>query len=293
MDKRAPNFGFRVPDVVANLRVDQAWGFAGISGALHDVSGAYYGHAANNDINGHPADKYGWAVAAGAKFNIGQGGLDTRGFNVCYTQGAPGFCTNQGATRSTINNSVGVGWITDGVFGTGTDIELTRVWSALAFYEHIWNPQWRTCVGWRLRQRRLQRHRHQPDQCLAAGGIRSASAASAGQLAPSPPVTPRIGNSCSPDFSFWETGYAHPVEPGGAARYRPRTDVYAQQHRVQRRGGLCRPTARGRRSSWSTTRTSGPRWCDGSATSIHDRLILDPFSSPRRQTAGGFCYLQT
>src|SRR5512144_690612 len=28
-----PTFGFRVPDVVANLRVDQAWGFAGISGA--------------------------------------------------------------------------------------------------------------------------------------------------------------------------------------------------------------------------------------------------------------------
>ena len=36
------NFGFRVPDVVANLRVDQAWGFAGISAALHDASGAYY-----------------------------------------------------------------------------------------------------------------------------------------------------------------------------------------------------------------------------------------------------------
>ena len=35
--------GFRVPDIVANLRVDQAWGFAGISAALHDASGAYYG----------------------------------------------------------------------------------------------------------------------------------------------------------------------------------------------------------------------------------------------------------
>ena len=36
-------FGFRVPDVVANLRVDQAWGFAGVSGLIHDASGAYYG----------------------------------------------------------------------------------------------------------------------------------------------------------------------------------------------------------------------------------------------------------
>ena len=41
---------------------------------------------------------------------------------------------------------MGVGWIADGVFNTGTDIELTKVWSALAGYEHIWNPKWRTSV---------------------------------------------------------------------------------------------------------------------------------------------------
>ena len=32
-------------------------GLAGISGALHDASGAYYG-AANNVVNGHPADSW-------------------------------------------------------------------------------------------------------------------------------------------------------------------------------------------------------------------------------------------
>ena len=36
-------FGDRVPDIIANLRVDQAWGFAGVSAALHDASCAYYG----------------------------------------------------------------------------------------------------------------------------------------------------------------------------------------------------------------------------------------------------------
>ena len=84
-------FGFRVPDIVANLRVDQAWGFAGISGVLHDASGAittprYVVHACGCNWklvnNGHPEDKYGWALAAGAKFNL-QGG-DMIGFNVCY-----------------------------------------------------------------------------------------------------------------------------------------------------------------------------------------------------------------
>ena len=35
--------GFRMPDVIANLRVDQAWGFTGVSFTVHDASGAYYG----------------------------------------------------------------------------------------------------------------------------------------------------------------------------------------------------------------------------------------------------------
>ena len=64
-------FGFRVPDVVANLRVDQAWGFAGVSAALHDASGAYY-NTPNVVNNGHPEDRYGWALAGGAKFNLGR-----------------------------------------------------------------------------------------------------------------------------------------------------------------------------------------------------------------------------
>ena len=34
--------GFQAPDVVANLRVDQAWGSAQIMGALHDVNATYY-----------------------------------------------------------------------------------------------------------------------------------------------------------------------------------------------------------------------------------------------------------
>ena len=118
-------FGFRVPDVVANLRVDQAWGFAGISAALHDASGAYY-LTPNNVNNGHPEDKYGWALAAGARFNLAGG--DMIGFNVCYTEGAAGFCTNQGAFQLYNNsNNVGLAWIADGVFGSGTQIELTRV----------------------------------------------------------------------------------------------------------------------------------------------------------------------
>ena len=200
-------FGFRVPDVVLNLRVDQAWGYAGISGALHDVSGAYYG-TANNDINGHPADKYGWAVAAGAKFNIGQGGVDAWGFNVCYTQGAPGFCTNQGSYQNyNSNNSVGVGWITDGVFGTGIDIELTKVWSALAFYEHIWNPHWRTSwFGGYVNVDYSGTATNLINASMPAGSVCFRGPGGAVGAITAAVITPGIGNSCSPDFSFYEIG---------------------------------------------------------------------------------------
>ena len=135
-NQAAAMFGFRVPDMVANLRVDQAWGFAGISAVLHSASGGYY-QTPNN---------VGWALAAGAKFNLAGG--DMVGFNVCYSQGDAGRCTNENAWQLYNNsNNVGLGWNSDGIFGTGTQIELTRVWSALAAYEHIWNPKWRTAVG--------------------------------------------------------------------------------------------------------------------------------------------------
>ena len=100
---------------------------------------------------------------------------------------------------------MGSAWIADGVFANGTQIELTKVWSALAAYEHIWNPKWRTAIGggyvnvdyngaatnlmlartpWCRRQLRRSR-----------GGRRGICATLSLLLA---------GNSCSPDYSFWE-----------------------------------------------------------------------------------------
>jgi len=195
-------FGFRVPDLIANLRVDQAWGFAGISVALHDVSGAYYG-TANSVNNGHPADKYGWAVAGGAKFNVGQNNVDAIGFNVCYTVGAPGFCTNNNFYQVyNSSTSVALGWVADGIFGTGTQVELTQAWSALAFYEHIWNPKWRTAVGGGYVS--VDYNANATNLILQ----KTNGAALACGVAPVGAATNSIsllrGNGCSPDVSFWE-----------------------------------------------------------------------------------------
>ena len=172
------------------------------------------------------------------------------------------------------SNSVGVGWIADGVFNTGTDIELTKVWSALAGYEHIWNPKWRTSVfgGYVNVQYSSAAAngilQHTPG-ALAACGV-----APVGAVNCVTGITLLPGNSCSPDYDFWEAGTRTQWNPV------PQLDIglevlySAAQYRLQRRGESCRRTARGPPSSTrsSTTRTSGPRCSAGSATSIHDRL---------------------
>src|SRR6185503_4395623 len=71
------NEGWKVPDVVGALRIDQAWGYAQIAAALHDASGGYYtsplgdacGANAFCQNLGHPGDAYGWAVTGGFTLN--------------------------------------------------------------------------------------------------------------------------------------------------------------------------------------------------------------------------------
>src|SRR5712671_4349159 len=60
-------------DPVANLRLDQQWGFVGGSVALHDASAGYYSAGAAGpgvlEGNGHPGDKFGWAATAAFLIN--------------------------------------------------------------------------------------------------------------------------------------------------------------------------------------------------------------------------------
>src|SRR5262245_26263853 len=197
--------GFRMPDVIANLRVDQAWGFAGVSAAVHDASGAYYNTAAagacgvtgNCVNNGHPGDKLGWAFAVGGQLNLPGG--DQAGINFAYGEGATGFVTNIGTGMSLYNNSssIGVGWVSDGVFATGlfpgSEVELTRAWSVNAGYQHIWNPKWRTSIfGGYVNI----------DYGSNATAIICANRANIAPFAAAQPV----GFNCSPDFSFFEVG---------------------------------------------------------------------------------------
>jgi hypothetical protein len=147
------------PDIVANLRVDQAWGSAQIMGAIHDVSAQYYGNATGAAFSvaaGHPDNKWGWAVGAGLKVNfpmIGPG--DYFQAQVTYAEGATKYTTNSSCGGSqTCNywdgNNFGFGFAEDANF-TGTaaspsEIQLTTSWSVFASYEHFWTPSLRTSL---------------------------------------------------------------------------------------------------------------------------------------------------
>ena len=150
--------GFQAPDIVGNLRVDQAWGSAQIMAAAHQVTGLYYQNnitALNPEVSGHADDKWGWAVGVGFKVNvpmIGQG--DYFQTQVNYTQGALKyiFQNPNGNPYIQDGDSVAYGVISDAVYGgtlgagNATNLELTTAWNVNASYEHFWSPRWRTSI---------------------------------------------------------------------------------------------------------------------------------------------------
>jgi hypothetical protein len=183
------NKGQQFFDPVLNVRLDQAWGFIGVSAALHDASGGYYGSgfscatvnpaaggpagavpglcggAGNGSPNsspptagtptpslttsGHPGDAFGWATSVGFTLAnpLGLQG-DSVGAQAVYSVGAVGYNTgNWGSTAYFgSGNKVSMTYMVDGVYNTGTNVELNKTWSFQAFYEHIWNSRWRTSI---------------------------------------------------------------------------------------------------------------------------------------------------
>ena len=158
-DTKGPEFF----DPVFNLRLDQAWGFVGVSAAAHDASGGYFsaiqgpfnpcpaGVAVNNFVEGcgHPGDKFGFAVSPAFLWNnpFGLAG-DAVAAQAVWSKGAAGFATSIWGPTAVFGSGldVGLGWLEEGIFTTRSNVELTTVWSFNAAYEHRWNPQWRTSV---------------------------------------------------------------------------------------------------------------------------------------------------
>jgi hypothetical protein len=99
--------------------------------------------------NGHPSDKFGYAATAAFLVNspFGLQG-DTVAGQAVWSKGAAGYAAVTWGPTALFSSGmrVGLGWMDEAVFSTGSNVELTTVWSFNAMYEHRWNPQWRTSL---------------------------------------------------------------------------------------------------------------------------------------------------
>jgi len=199
------NEGWKFPDVVGALRIDQAWGYAQISAALHDASGGYYTAGAGDACGanafcqnlGHPGDAYGWAVSGGFHLNdvLGMKG-DTFAIQATYSVGASGYVTSASSGEQVYGggNQAAFGWVTDGVFTTGSGVELTTVWGLYGGYQHFWNPKWRTSLYGGYVEIDYDGN---AKSMICPGGTATAA----------PTGTALTGvTNCSPNFSFYEVG---------------------------------------------------------------------------------------
>lgn len=148
------------PDVTANIRVDQAWGSAILTGALHEVQAQAQttanGFAANFSDG---ASKWGYAVGGGIEVKLDAiAPKDRAQIFGSYGQGATGYATagpttNRGTTAivNTANGILGpvATWAdavdTNGIGAGG--LTLTKHTAITGQYQHYWTPMLRSNIG--------------------------------------------------------------------------------------------------------------------------------------------------
>ncbi|WFU31370.1 porin [Bradyrhizobium brasilense] len=146
--------GSRVPDLIAMLRVNQAWGLFQASVAAHENHAAYFGA---DETTGHPKDKWGWAgqLALSIK-NIPTGQGDTINMSSVYANGASRYNFNDymsttfamygGTGSARAYQSIGLAGLSDSVFVTGTGQQLTTTYGFQGAYTHNWDPYWNSGI---------------------------------------------------------------------------------------------------------------------------------------------------
>src|SRR3954466_4396411 len=220
--------GMHAPDVVANIRVDQAWGLFQLSAAAHEVSGSYNILGAGgvptalSEISGHPETKWGGSVMAALNIkNIPTGAGDDIKFDVSYAKGTTKnvIATSGGSPNFAMfgdsgfgYQSVGFGATTDGVYmpgaaGTG-GIVLTTAWGLRGAFNHNWNPNWSSSL---FGSYSAVRYDGGANDNLLGAGTTSAKGAYCAAFAASHPGQALVGNttgaySCNPDFNVSQLG---------------------------------------------------------------------------------------
>ena len=150
--------GTNIPDLIATVQVDQAWGLFKASFVAHDNHAAYYGPL-GTELNGHPDDRFGWAGQLSLQIkNIPTGPGDVINMQGVYTDGATRYNIQNLASAAGSNTiyggtslpgayqSVGFGMAPDTVFGTGGSQQLIQTWGGRGAFNHNWDPYWSSAI---------------------------------------------------------------------------------------------------------------------------------------------------
>jgi hypothetical protein len=213
--------GFWVPDLVGNIKVDQAWGLFQVSGAVHAVNASYNVIGAGNApitggtaltdsiLSGHPETKVGGAVMAALQIkNIPTGPGDDIKLDATWAKGDTKQVISTSAASPTFimlggvpgqfgpDRSLAFGPTSDGMylptaFGGDGNIHLTTAYGVRGAFNHNWDAYWSSSlfggIGW---------VRHD-------GTAKAEYCAAAALTIPGQGVT----YSCNPDFNVSMLGF--------------------------------------------------------------------------------------
>jgi len=154
-----------MPDFIANIRVDQAWGDAQISGALHQLKTGIVTSAAAafaDAVGGGVAaglpwapDKYGYAVLAGINIKLPQlGAGDSFQIEGAWAKGAVDYT---GTSANPYSTNLALGY-RKGFYGpvialfdsyvNANGQNLSTAWSINAEIRHFWTPTLRSSLSY-------------------------------------------------------------------------------------------------------------------------------------------------
>jgi len=133
--------GTNAPDIVGQLRVDQAWGLFQLSGVAHQIRA---GEAIS--ISGVPGDAWGYAFQVGLSLkNLPTGAGDSINVSAGYANGASRYIIGgvSGDSYAIGNSSVlAMGFSSDGVYAPGIGIQKTESYGVRGAFNHNWDPYW-------------------------------------------------------------------------------------------------------------------------------------------------------
>ena len=212
--------GTHAPDIVGNIRVDQAWGLFQISGMAHLVNASYNILGAGgvptalSEISGHPEDKWGGAVMAALQIkNLPTGAGDDFKIDVSYSKGdtkavistsggSPSFAMFGSTGRAGAYQSIGFGQTSDAVYLPGSYRRCDRRPQAGGCMGCPWcvQPQLGSLlVDQPLGQLRLGALRRQFNRHHSRPRVSSARASTLGKAV-------SADYSCNPDYNIAQVG---------------------------------------------------------------------------------------